>query len=143
MAVTRTDSLHKHTVVHAEAVTTVHKYEVVVYDKPTEGPALEKIHLEESFTGAIEGSGIAEVLRAAGNESANLVTIERITGRIASKTGTFLLQVASTVEGKKMDGKWFVIPDPGTGQLAGLRGTGGFIANMGESGRAYLDYWFE
>jgi len=36
-----------------------------------------------------------------------------------------------------------VIPGSGTGQLAGLRGEGGFRANLGESAQINLTYWFE
>jgi hypothetical protein len=31
----------------------------------------------------------------------------------------------------------------GTGELTGLRGEGGFRANLGESAQVHLDYWFE
>jgi hypothetical protein len=58
-------------------------------------------------------------------------------------TGTFLLQDAGTVHGSIVSGDWFVIPGSGTGQLAGLRGAGGFRANLGESAQVHLDYWFE
>jgi hypothetical protein len=35
------------------------------------------------------------------------------------------------------------IPGSGTGQLIGLRGEGGFRANLGEGAQVHLDYWFE
>jgi hypothetical protein len=53
------------------------------------------------------------------------------------------LRNAGTVQDNIVSGDWFVIPRSGTGQLAGLRGTGGFRANLGEGARVYLDYWFE
>ncbi len=129
---------------HAEATTTVHKYEPTVYDRPREGPTLTRIHLEENFNGDIEGEGVAECLQATHVDgSASLVGIERVAGAIAGRQGTFLLQVAATVTDKRMRAEWFVIPRSGTGQLAGLRGKGGFGANLGESGQVTLDYWFE
>jgi hypothetical protein len=42
-----------------------------------------------------------------------------------------------------VSGDWFVIPKSGTGDLGGLRGTGGFRANLGEGAQVHLDYWFE
>jgi hypothetical protein len=45
--------------------------------------------------------------------------------------------------GIEVSGDWFVIPGSGTGQLAGLRGTGGFRAGLGEGTQAHLAYWFE
>ena len=66
-----------------------------------------------------------------------------MTGRVADRTGTFLLQEAGTVQDNVVSGDWFVIPGSGTGQLAGLRGAGGFRAGLGEGARVYLAYWFE
>lgn len=66
-----------------------------------------------------------------------------MTGLIAGRGGTFLLQDAGAVDGSVVSGTWFVIPGSGTGGLAGLRGEGGFTANLGEGADVTLDYWFE
>jgi hypothetical protein len=128
----------------AKATISVQIYEPVEYDKPDKGPVLAKIHVEETFAGDIEGNGIVEFLQAArADGSASFVGIERVTGKIAGKQGTFLLQDAGTVVGNVVSGDWFVIPGSGTDQLAGLRGEGGFRANLGEGAEVHLDYWFE
>jgi hypothetical protein len=128
----------------ANAVITVHKYEPVAYYEPAEGPVLTKIHVEESFSGDIAGDGVVEFLQAArADGSASFVGIERVTGTVAGRAGTFLLQDAGTVEGSIVSGTWFVIPGSGTGELAGLRGEGGFRANLGEGAQVHLDYWFD
>ena len=128
----------------ASAVITVRKYEPAAYDQPAEGPALTRIHVEESFAGDISGAGVVEFLQAARPDgSASFVGIERVTGTLGGRTGTFLLQDAGTVRGSIVSGDWFVIPGSGTGQLAGLRGEGGFRANLGEGAQVHLDYWFE
>ena len=129
---------------HADAVITVRTYEPSAYDEPVDGPVLTRIHVEESFSGDIEGDGVVEFLQAGRPDgSASFVGIERITGTLDAKRGTFLLQDSGTVEGNIVSGEWFVVPGSGTGQLAGLRGTGGFRANLGESAQVHLDYWFE
>jgi hypothetical protein len=103
-----------------------------------------RIHVEESFSGDIEGEGLVEFLQAARPDgSASFVGIERVTGALAGKEGTFLLQDAGTVAGNVVSGEWFVVPRSGTGGLTGLRGTGGFRANLGEGAQVHLDYWFE
>ena len=51
--------------------------------------------------------------------------------------------IAGTVQDNLVSGDWFVIPGSGTGQLAGLRGEGGFRTNLGEGAQVHLDYWFE
>ena len=128
----------------ASAVITVHKYEPVAYDQPAEGQVLTRIHVEESFSGDITGDGVVEFLQAAqADGAASFVGIERVTGTVGSREGTFLLQDAGTVAGDIVSGDWFVIPGSGTGKLAGLRGEGGFRANLGESAQVHLDYWFE
>jgi hypothetical protein len=127
----------------ANAVITVHKYEPDAYDQPAGGPVLTRIHVEESFDGDITGSGVVEFLQAGlADGRASFVGIERVTGRLAGRSGTFLLQDAGTVEGDVVSGEWFVVPGSGTGELAGLRGTGGFRANLGEGAEVHLDYWF-
>lgn len=130
--------------VRADAVITVHSYEPAAYEEPAEGPALVRIHVEESFSGDIEGDGVVEFLQVSGADgSASFVGVERVTGRVAGRSGTFVLQDAGTVEGDVVSGEWFVVPGSGTGELTGLRGTGGFRANLGEGARVHLDYWFQ
>ncbi len=127
----------------ASATITVHKYEPVAYDEPAEGPVLSRIHVEESFSGDITGDGVVEFLQAAqADGSASFVGIERVTGTVAGRSGTFLLQDQGTVAGNVVSGDWFVIPGSGTGGLTGLRGEGGFRANLGEGAQVHLDYWF-
>jgi hypothetical protein len=130
--------------VRVNGVITVHKYEPAADEEPGDGPALMRIHVEESFSGDIEGEGVAEFLQVArADGSASFVGIERVTGTVAGKEGTFILQDAGTVEGNVVSGEWFVVPGSGTGGLVGLRGTGGFRANLGEGAQVHIDHWFE
>lgn len=128
----------------ATAVITVHKYEPSAYDEPAAGPALTRIHVQESFNGDIQGAGVVEFLQAGrADGSASFVGIERVTGKLAEREGTFLLQDAGTVDDNIVRGDWLVVPGSGTGQLTGLRSEGGFRANLGEGAQVHLDYWFE
>ena len=130
--------------VRADAVITVGKYEPAAYEEPAEGPTLVRIHVEETFSGDIEGHGVAEFLQTVrADGSASFVGVERVTGRVGGRAGTFVLQDAGTVEGTVVSGEWFVVPGSGTGELTGLRGTGGFRANLGEGAQVHLDHWFE
>ena len=128
----------------ANAVLTVHKHESTEYDKPAEGPVLSQIHVEESYSGDIEGKGTLEFFQAVCNDgSAIFVGMKRITGKLGGKEGTFLLRDIGTIEGKRVSGEWFVMPGSGTGDLVGLRGEGGIRADSAETAQVYLDYWFE
>lgn len=129
---------------HAKAIIAVRVYQPAAYEEPAEGPVLSRIHVEETFSGDIEGEGVVEFLQSANADgSASFVGIERIAGTLAGRRGTFLLQDAGGVEGDVVSGDWFVVPGSGTGELAGLRGTGGFRANLSEGAETFLDYWFE
>jgi hypothetical protein len=128
----------------ATAKIEVHTYEPQTYEDSGGGTDLVEIHVTEAFHGDIEGEGAVRFLQAIrADGSASFAGIERVTGSIGGRSGTFLLQDAGTVQGSMVSGTWFVIPGSGTGELTGLRGEGGFAANLGEGADVTLDYWFE
>ncbi|MGF6882845.1 hypothetical protein ABIA39_001787 [Nocardia sp. GAS34] len=127
-----------------EGTITVHTYEPVAYEEPAAGPVLTRIHVTEAFSGGIEGTGVVEFLQSSNADgTASFVGIERVDGTLGGKAGTFLLQDQGSVADKIVTGEWFVVPGSGTAGLAGLRGTGGFRANLGENAEIWLEYWFE
>jgi hypothetical protein len=122
----------------------VKSYEPVTYDEPKDGPKLSEIRVTETFTGDVQGDGTVRFLQAQrADGSASYCGIERIIGALAGRKGTFLLQDEGTLQGSKVKGTWFVIPGSGTGDLHGLRGEGGFEAELGQHASWTLDYWFE
>jgi Protein of unknown function (DUF3224) len=129
---------------HASGNINVKTYEPTTYDQPTEGPALVRIHVVEDFSGDIEGKGVAEFLQTTrGEDEASFVGVERVSGSIGGNAGTFVLQDEGTLKGTTVSGTWFVVPGSGTRELRGLRGEGGFKAELGERADITLDYWFE
>lgn len=129
---------------HATGRIDVKTYEPTTYDQPAGGPALVRIHVVEDFTGDIEGEGVAEFLQTTrGDDEASFVGVERVTGSLGGKSGTFVLQDQGTLKGTIVSGTWFVVPESGTGELQGLRGEGGFKAELGQGAEITLDYWFE
>ena len=129
---------------HATGKIDVRTYEPTPYDQPADGPALFRIHVEEEFSGDIAGSGVAEFLQTARSESeASFVGIERVTGTLGGRSGTFVFQDEGTLKDGTVSGAWFVVPDSGTSELRGLRGEGGFTAALGQGAEITLDYWFE
>ena len=127
--------------VHAVGRTTVKTYQPTVFDEVPGAPTLSDIHLTETFSGDIEGEGLAHVVQAApAGGAASFAGIERVRGSIGGKRGSFLLQVHGTVVAKQMKAEWFVVPDSGSGGLKGLRGEGGFNAELGHHGSIWLDY---
>jgi Protein of unknown function (DUF3224) len=129
---------------HASGTIDVKTYEPTPYDQPADGPALVRIHVVEDFSGDIQGEGVAEFLQTTrGEDEASFVGVERVTGTLAGNSGTFVLQDEGTLKGSTVSGNWFVVPGSGTGGLRGLRGEGGFTAQLGQRADITLDYWFE
>jgi hypothetical protein len=128
----------------------VTSYELTPYDESTDGPTLVRVHLVEEFSGDIEGKGVAEFLQARDNEGiASFVGLERVTGRIQGRSGSFVLQDQGTIKGAVVSGNWFVVPGSATGDLVGLRGEGEFLAHLGQDtnitlhSEISLEYRFE
>lgn len=127
----------------AEGTIQTTSWEPKPYEAPAEGPQLVIIEVTETFSGDLEGHGTVRFLQALrGDGSATFVGIERFTGALAGRRGTFLLQDAGTLEGTHVQGEWFVVPGSGTGELQGLTGRGGFEADVGKNARIWLDYRF-
>ena len=128
---------------HATGRTDVQRYLPTKFDEVVGGPALLEVQLTERFSGDVEGEGIARVVQAVrGDGSATFTGLERVRGAVGGRRGTFLLDVSGTVVGKKMNARWSVVAGSGTGELVGLRGDGGFQAQLGEHGSIRLDYSF-
>jgi hypothetical protein len=128
----------------ATGQTRVESYEPTPYDESADGPSLVEVRVDETFTGDIEGEGTVRVTQAVRkNGSATFTGIERVRGAISGRNGSFLLQVSGTLLGKELKAEWFVVPGSGTGELEGLRGDGGFKAQVGRHGSIWLDYQFE
>ncbi|MBV9167394.1 MAG: DUF3224 domain-containing protein [Solirubrobacterales bacterium] len=122
----------------------VKTYDPTPYDQSAEGPTLSRIHVVEDFSGDIAGEGVATFLQTTrAEDEASFVGVERVEGSVGGRSGTFVLQDQGSLKGSTVSGTWFVIPGSGTGDLIGLRGEGGFTADLGQRADITLDYWFE
>jgi hypothetical protein len=113
------------------------------YDQ-SQSPALVEIHIAETFSGDMQGESTVralQVLRA--DKSASMVSVQRFCGRLGDRDGTFVLQGSEVVANGRIKATWFVVPGSGTGELAGLRGEGGFEGGFGQGSDGTLEYWFE
>ena len=128
---------------HATMKIVVHESETLPYDQGA-GPGLAVIAIEESFSGDIEARSTVRALEIRRDDhSAQLISVQRVQGKLGGRTGTFVLQGEETVEGGRIEATWFVVPNSGTGELSGLRGEGGFTGEFGKGSEGTLDYWFE
>lgn len=85
-----------------------------------------RMSIDKRFKGDLEATSQGEMLAAATEVqgSAGYTAIEKVSGRLQGRSGTFLLQHFA-VMARGVPGEWIVrvIPDSGTGGLKGLTGT--------------------
>ena len=111
-----------------------------------DGRKTTRVTATNKLTGDIDAESRVEFLLAyTGDDYCSFVGVERVTGSIGGRHGTFVLQEHGTFENGGIRLSWFVVPGSGSDDLSGLHGEGGYIWN-GEHGvpTPYnLDYDFD
>jgi Protein of unknown function (DUF3224) len=111
------------------------------YSEGQDQPRLTRASVIKTFTGDIEGEGQVEyVMMYRSDGSATFVGLERVVGRIAGKTGTFVLQRIGVFENGQAKESYSVIPGSATGELQGLRGDGSSAVGHGMEHPFSLNY---
>ena len=111
------------------------------YSEGQEQPKLTRASVTKTLTGDIEGESRSEYLmmyRADG--SATFVGLERVTGRVAGKSGSFVLQRIGAFEGGLAKESYSVIPGSGAGELRAMRGEGSSSVGHGMEHPFTLSY---
>lgn len=130
----------------ATGIREMKSWEESTYSEVEGGPKLTRSSIEYRFTGDIEGDAKLEYLMVYHSEtSTSFVGYEQVVGQIAERSGSFVLQHTGTVDDVAAQVSWSVVTGSGTGDLAGLRGSGGFVAVHEDAGNAKytLDYDIE
>ena len=80
--------------------------------------------IDKQFHGDLEGAGKGEMLSAGTvvKGSAGYVAIERVTGKLQGRSGSFVLQHTGTMTRGVPQLSVTVVPDSGTGELTGIAG---------------------
>jgi len=93
-------------------------------DTPVEGSALGRLSIDKQWSGDLQATSKGVMLTAGSNvkNSAGYVAVERVTGTLHAKAGTFALQHSGTMNRGEPSLMITVVPDSGTGQLVGLTG---------------------
>jgi len=91
-------------------------------DDKTGEPLLGRMALDKQYHGDLEATGKGQMLTAGTSVkgSAGYVAIERVTGTLNGRTGSFVLQHRGTLTRGAPTQNITVVPDSGTGQLAGI-----------------------
>lgn len=107
----------------------------------TPDPRLGQMSIDKQFAGDLTGTGKGSMLtggdHAAG--SAAYSAIEKVTGSLAGREGSFILQHTGIMARGESSLVITVVPDSGTGALAGL--SGAFTIRREDGGHFYdFDY---
>ena len=86
---------------------------------------LGRMLLDKQYHGDLEATGKGEMLYAGGpaKGSGGAVAIEQISGTLHGHSGSFVLQHSGTMTPASAHMTATVVPDSGTGQLAGMTGS--------------------
>jgi hypothetical protein len=87
--------------------------------------SLGRMSLDKTFKGDLEAIGKGEMLTGGKPDkgSAGYVAMEQVSGALKGRRGTFLLQHNGTMNRGVPALNVTVVPDSGTGELAGLAGS--------------------
>ena len=108
---------------------------------PAEDATLGRLSLEKQFHGDLEAAGKGQMLTAGTDVkgSAAYVAMERVTGTLHGRSGTFALVHRGTMNRGEQRLEVTVVPDSGTGELVGLAGTLAIV--IADGGHSYdLEY---
>ena len=99
-------------------------FDVEIKPAATLSGGIGRFSVAKTFRGDIEGHGAGEMraLRTPTPGSAGYVLIEHVAATVKGRSGTFALQHHGLMERGAPELKVAIIPDSGTGELAGIAG---------------------
>jgi Protein of unknown function (DUF3224) len=93
-------------------------------DENVGDPTVGRISIDKQFQGDLEATSKGQMLAVQGEVkgSAGYVAMERVIGTLAGRAGSFALQHTGTMNRGVPAQNVTVVPDSGTGELAGISG---------------------
>jgi hypothetical protein len=109
-------------------------------NKEMEGANFGRMSGDKQLHGGLEGTGKGEMLSFLSDVkgSGAYVAIERISGTLDGRTGSFVLQHSGTMSGASQQMNITVVPDSGTGQLTGIAGK--FTIKIDNAGKHFYEF---
>ena len=103
-------------------------FEVRVKPVPGETRANDsrgRMVFDKTFSGGLAGKSEGEMLTAGSPStgSGGYVALERFEGKLDGREGSFVMQHSGVMESGKYELDIKIVPDSGTGQLSGIRGS--------------------
>ena len=90
-----------------------------------DGSTLSRLTLDKTYAGALTATSKGEMLAAGGSKptSAAYVAVERVTGALDGRAGSFALVQHGWMQGDQRVMEVLIVPDSGGGDLKGIAGT--------------------
>lgn len=124
----------------ATADFTITAWDQAAWGEQAPGPALSKATVRKAFTGQLAGESVAEIVMCQGDGGAAYTGIERFTGTVAGRQGSFVCQHGAVTGGDDTASRGIIVPGSGTGGLFGIGGTVA-ITVLPDGGHTFtLDY---
>lgn len=104
------------------------------------GDGISRMLLDKQYHGDLEGTAKGQMLTGgiSSNKSGAYVAIEKFTGTLHGRSGSFVLHHTGIMTRGTPDLTILVAPDSGTGQLAGI--TGKMTINIAADGKHSYDF---
>jgi hypothetical protein len=105
-----------------------------------EDAGLSRMSIDKQFHGDLEARSKGEMLATMdpAKQSGGYTAIERVTGTLGGRKGSFVFQHSSTMTRGQPKQNISVVPDSGTGELSGLSGS--MIVNIVSGGAHSYDF---
>jgi hypothetical protein len=104
-------------------------------------PELTHASVTTTYRGDLEAEGTAGLLMLYDGSDAAYGGYERIVGTLGGRSGSFVLRLDGGFQDGAARTTWTVVEGSGTGDLAGLRGEGGYLARQGAAEVAWELRW--
>jgi len=125
----------------ATATFSLKQWEERPYDEADGAPKLTRAGVLYAFEGELSGEGRLEYLMAyLPDGTARFVGLQRFSGRIGQRDGTFIFQHGGRFADGVASDTWKVIPGSGTGGLAGITGQVEFSSGHAERYEIIFEY---
>jgi hypothetical protein len=113
---------------------------VTPQDDKSDDPLLGRMTIDKQYHGDLDATGKGQMLTAgsAAKGSGAYVAIEKVSGALQGRRGTFVLQHTGTMTQGAPQLIITVVPDSGTGQLTGISGK--MAIKIAEGGKHSYDF---
>jgi hypothetical protein len=105
----------------------VAKWDESTYEEVGDGAKLTRVTIVHDFTGGLDGTAV-------------YTGLERFVGSLEGREGGFVAATSGGYDGTAASDTWTVVSGSGTGDLAGIEGSGNATAGAGTEGTYSFEY---